>query len=64
MTLPLDVARCRGARVDNEADQALMPPCMECRRTEIPEGPFSRYFLISPPLFKSGVCSKQIKGEA
>lgn len=64
MTLPLDIARCSGARVGNEVDQALMLPCMECRRTEIPEGPQVRYLLISPPLFKNGVCPKQIKEEA
>lgn len=64
MTLPLDVARCQGARVNNEADQALMPPCMECRRTEIPTAPKVRYLLISPPLFKGGVCPKQFRGEA
>lgn len=63
MTLPLDIARCRGARVGNEVDQALMFPCMECRRTETPTTE-SRFLLISPPLFKDGVCPKQIKEEA
>lgn len=62
-TLPLDVARCRGARQNNDADGAWLAPCMECRRTEMPEGPFARYFLMSPPLFKNGVCPKQIKAE-
>lgn len=62
--LPYDIARCRGARVGNDVDQALMLPCMECRRTEIPDGAQVRYLLITPPLFKGGVCPKQIKEEA
>ncbi len=63
-TLSYDIARCSGARVGNEVDQALMPPCMECRRTEVPTAPNVRYLHISTPLFKDGVCPKQIKEEA
>jgi hypothetical protein len=62
--LSYDIARCRGARVDNDVDQALMIQCMECRRAEIPNDPNVRYLLITPPLFKGGVCPKQIKEEA
>ena len=62
--LSLDIARCRGARVGNDVDQALMFPCMECRRTEVPTDPNVRYLHITPPLFKDGVCPKQIKEEA
>lgn len=61
MTLPLDIARCDGVRVNNEEDQVWMPPCMECRRTEVPKNKKVRYLLISPPLFKKGECPKQIK---
>jgi hypothetical protein len=64
MTLSYDIARCRGARVNNDVDQALMFPCMECRRTEVPTDPNVRYLHITPPLFKDGVCPKQIKEEA
>lgn len=64
MTLPLDVARCSGARIDNEADQALMLPCMVCKRQDIPTGANVRYLLISAPLFKNGTCPKQIREES
>lgn len=61
MNLPLDIARCYGARVNNEEDQARMPACMECRRTEIPKNKKIRYLLMTPPLFRDGECPKQIK---
>lgn len=59
--LPLDIARCNGARQNNDVDGAQMPPCMECRRTEIPKGKGIRYLVIAAPLFKAGQCPKQIK---
>jgi hypothetical protein len=62
-TLPLDIARCRGARYLNDEGNPLLPPCTECRRTEIPTSNKVRYLLITPPLFKNGVCPKQIKAE-
>jgi hypothetical protein len=62
-TLPLDVARCRGARHLNDEDNAWLAPCMECRRTQVPTSGKVRYLLIAPPLFKNGVCPKQIKAE-
>jgi len=62
-TLPLDIARCRGARFNNDEDNSLLPPCMWCRRTEMPTSNKVRYLLIAPPLFKNGLCPKQIKAE-
>ena len=64
MSLPLDVARCRGARVNNEEDQALYQTCMVCERRKLPKNTRARYLLIGPPLFKNGECEKQIKEEA
>lgn len=60
MTLPLDVARCNGARVDNERNNHVYEVCIECRRREIPEGAHVRYFLMAAPSFDKGVCAKRI----
>jgi len=60
MTLPLDVARCNGAHVDNERNNHVYPTCIECQRREIPEGENVRYFLMSTPHFDKGVCEKRI----
>jgi hypothetical protein len=60
-TLPLDVARCNGATVDNEKYNAPLPTCMHCqRRLQIPKNTRVRYYLMSPPLFDKGVCDKSI----
>jgi hypothetical protein len=63
MSLPLDVARCSGARINNEEDQALMTVCMQCERRKLPKNTKVRYLMISAPLFKNGECRKQIKEE-
>ena len=64
MTLPLDVARCNGARVDNERNNHVYETCIECRRREIPDGAHVRYLLIAPPAFDKGVCAKRIAKES
>lgn len=60
-TLPLDVARCSGATVDNEKNNGLMPPCVHCeRRLQIPKNYKVRYLLMAPPKFDKGMCDKRI----
>lgn len=64
MTLPLDVARCDGATVDNDKYGEPMPPCWHCeRRLQIPKNHKVRYMLIAPPKFDKGNCDKQITKE-
>lgn len=63
MRLANDIARCNGARHNNDRDAPLMSECNSCARRKqiLRDGPDGLYVFMAPPLFVQGKCPSKIE---
>ena len=59
MTLPYDIARCRGRNDPDRYGQDLLAPCLDCLRRTSPGNPHGQWHQ-APPEFVDGQCPSRI----